>query len=316
MAALPAITQVSYRGKLIAEGLIVHGELEAMRVLIPYAGGTLDPEGFTASTYVVRGAEGPTVDTLVIVREPALTPLEQKVLRQLPRELSQLSLGRGDLASAPGIVAGLLMADALEQRQRDLMQDQRDLMQEQELQRAQLDQLLRAQDLQRQLAQQELQRVQQAQQELQRVQQAQQELQRAQLDQLLRAQDLQRQLGQLQQQQLLLQQQQQQQADDQRRQQQQADEQRRQEQQRQQQEAEQRQREAQEQQRQESEARQARAAEADAADGDDGDDDDGGRRVFFDEDVLAAEVEGLEPGAAVSRLVELRTRLMLAGRLR
>jgi hypothetical protein len=273
MAALPAITQVSYRGKLIAEGLIVHGELEAMRVLIPYAGGTLDPEGFTASTYVVRGAEGPTVDTLVIVREPALTPLEQKVLRQLPRELSQLSLGRGDLASAPGIVAGLLMAEALEQRQRDLMQDQRDLMQEQELQRAQLDQLLRAQDLQRQLAQ-------------------------------------------LQQQQLLLQQQQQQQADDQRRQQQQADEQRRQEQQRQQQEAEQRQREAQEQQRQESEARQARAAEADAADGDDGDDDDGGRRVFFDEDVLAAEVEGLEPGAAVSRLVELRTRLMLAGRLR
>jgi hypothetical protein len=103
IAALPAITQVSYRGKTVAEGMVVHPEMRSTRALIPYAGGELDPEAFIASTYVLPG-EAFEVETVVVVREPELTPLERKVLDRLPNELSQLAVG------APGGIAGLSLA--------------------------------------------------------------------------------------------------------------------------------------------------------------------------------------------------------------
>jgi hypothetical protein len=69
LAKIPAITELSYRGKPVAEGMIVHPELDAMRVLVPYAGGRLDSSGFVASTYA-HGKHVPAVDTVVVVREP------------------------------------------------------------------------------------------------------------------------------------------------------------------------------------------------------------------------------------------------------
>ncbi len=88
----PAIIRVSYRGTPIAQG-ILHEELDGLRVLLPCAGGALDPEGFAASTYVPPGAAAPAVATLVIVREPKLSDFERRALDRLPREMSQMALG-------------------------------------------------------------------------------------------------------------------------------------------------------------------------------------------------------------------------------
>lgn len=110
IASLPAITEVSYRGKPVAEGMIVHPEMRSMRVLVPFAGGKLDPEAFVASTYVSPG-EGPEVETVVVVREPELSPLEQKVMDRLPAEVDQLAVGAlGGVASVSLAADGLALA--------------------------------------------------------------------------------------------------------------------------------------------------------------------------------------------------------------
>jgi hypothetical protein len=90
-AALPTITGVSYRDKPLVEGLFVHPDVEAMYVTVPFAGGELEAEAFTASTYV-RDENAPPVQTLVIVRQPELTPLEQKALERLPVEFDQVKV--------------------------------------------------------------------------------------------------------------------------------------------------------------------------------------------------------------------------------
>jgi hypothetical protein len=106
---IPAITRVAYRGKPVAEGLIVHPDLDAMRVIVPYAGGELDAKQFVASTYVPWGHKLPELETLVVVREPELSPLERKVLEKLPRELGQLAVGGGDNVANWGLAAAGLV---------------------------------------------------------------------------------------------------------------------------------------------------------------------------------------------------------------
>jgi hypothetical protein len=110
LTKIPSITEVRYRGKAVAEGMITHPEMKAMRTLIPYAGGRLDPEGFVASTYV-HGERAPEVDTIVIVREPELSAIEQKVLDRLPEEVNQIVLGDpGSVANWGLLAAGLVFA--------------------------------------------------------------------------------------------------------------------------------------------------------------------------------------------------------------
>jgi hypothetical protein len=110
LTKIPSITEVRYRGKSVAEGMITHPEMKAMRVLIPYAGGRLDPEGFVASTYV-HGERASEVDTIVIVREPELSAIEQKVLDRLPEEVNQIVLGDpGSVANWGLLAAGLVFA--------------------------------------------------------------------------------------------------------------------------------------------------------------------------------------------------------------
>ncbi len=121
LTSIPAITEVRYRGKPVAEGMIVHPDLQAMRVLVPYAGGRLESDGFVASTYV-HGQRDPNVHTVVIVREPELTPIEQKVLDRLPQEVNQIVIGdpgsvenwglaAAGLVFVVVVVAGVLLAD-------------------------------------------------------------------------------------------------------------------------------------------------------------------------------------------------------------
>jgi hypothetical protein len=138
LAEIPAITEVSYRGRSVAEGMIVHPELDAMRVLVAYAGGRLDPSGFVASTYA-RGKQVPDVETLIVVREPELTAIERKVLDELPEEINQLVVGdpsvvanwglaAAGLAFVVVVVAGVLLAEyAKEQVLKQEREHQREL---------------------------------------------------------------------------------------------------------------------------------------------------------------------------------------------
>lgn len=138
LTSIPAITEVSYRGKPIAEGMVVHPELQAMRVLVPYAGGRLEHDGFVASTYV-HGKQAPNVHTVVIVREPELTPIEQKVLDRLPQEINQVVIGdpgsvenwglaAAGLVFVVVVVAGVLLAEyAQKQMQQKEQENQKQL---------------------------------------------------------------------------------------------------------------------------------------------------------------------------------------------
>ncbi|MGV8908147.1 MAG: hypothetical protein ACOH1Y_04135 [Propionicimonas sp.] len=140
IAGIPAITQVSYRGKLVAEAIPATEELPALRVLVPFAGGSLDLEAFTASTYRLREHAKTAVDTIVVVREPELSTLERKVLERLPAEINQMAIGRGDLVANLGlaaaglifvavVVGGVLLA---EYAQRQMQQDRQAQQQQME----------------------------------------------------------------------------------------------------------------------------------------------------------------------------------------
>jgi hypothetical protein len=133
LTSIPAITEVTYRGRPVAEGMIVHPELQAMRVLVPYAGGHLEHDAFVASTYV-HGKHDPNVHTVVIVREPELTPIERKVLDKLPQEIDQVVIGdpgsvenwglaAAGLVFVVVVVAGVLLA---EYAQKQMQQKERE----------------------------------------------------------------------------------------------------------------------------------------------------------------------------------------------
>jgi hypothetical protein len=84
-----AIVQVSFHGTAIAEGVILDEELW---VVLPFAGGSLDPAGFAASAYVAPAAASPAVSMVVVVRQPELTDLERRVFERLPREMSEMGI--------------------------------------------------------------------------------------------------------------------------------------------------------------------------------------------------------------------------------
>ncbi len=46
-----ALTQISYGGRVIVDGLLVHGGLDALVALVPYAGGALNDEAFRARSW-------------------------------------------------------------------------------------------------------------------------------------------------------------------------------------------------------------------------------------------------------------------------
>jgi hypothetical protein len=109
-----ALTQISYGGRVIVDGLLVHGGLDALVALVPYAGGALNDEAFKARSWAPRRVGAPPVQTIVICRPPRLTQLEQRVLASLPDDVEgshrsaadrRVAGGRGcgtDAARRPG----------------------------------------------------------------------------------------------------------------------------------------------------------------------------------------------------------------------
>jgi len=127
-----ALTQISYGGRVIVDGLLVHGDLDALVALVPYAGGALNDEAFKARSWAPRRAGAPPVQTIVICRPPRLTQLEQRVLASLPDDVEAAVIGRPPTAAWPGAEAAeqmLLAAQvdelaAIDDRLRALRDDQ------------------------------------------------------------------------------------------------------------------------------------------------------------------------------------------------
>ena len=83
---VPPIIWVSYYGTPITEGVSLPEALNGVVVVLPFAGGALDPARFEASVYVARDAAAPPVKTLVIVRQPDLSSFERRALDRLTGE--------------------------------------------------------------------------------------------------------------------------------------------------------------------------------------------------------------------------------------
>ena len=112
-----ALTQISYGGRVIVDGLLVHGRLDALVALLPYAGGALDDGAFKARSWAPRRAGAPPVQTIVICRPPRLTELEQRVLANLPEDVEAAVIGRPPTSAWPGADAAeqMLLAAQVEQ---------------------------------------------------------------------------------------------------------------------------------------------------------------------------------------------------------
>jgi hypothetical protein len=85
--SLPPVIKVIYHDTVVAEGTIRD---EGLCVVLPFAGGALDPGGFAASTYFSAGVAPSRLTTLVIVRQRELSDLERRALERLPREISEI----------------------------------------------------------------------------------------------------------------------------------------------------------------------------------------------------------------------------------
>lgn len=103
-----AVTQVSYGGRVIVDGLLVHAGMDALVALLPYAGGALNDQAFTARSWAPSLPDAPDVETVVICRPPKLTQLEERVLATLPDDVEAAVIGRPPTLAWPG-------ADAAEQ---------------------------------------------------------------------------------------------------------------------------------------------------------------------------------------------------------
>lgn len=301
-----ALTQISYGGRVIVDGLLVHGRLDALVALLPYAGGALDDGAFKARSWAPRRAGAPPVQTIVICRPPRLTELEQRVLANLPEDVEAAVIGRPPTSAWPGADAAeqMLLAAQVEQvaeiddRLRALRDDQFGELDQQFAddadQAAEIQQLLndRNRDFARQIIDQQIAR--DAQIDFLEQQRARllDDLGERMADQQRVAQD-----------------------DDAQQDRQEEERQRQEEQrQRQQEEQEQRQRAEEEQRREDNQRRQDEAAERD---GPGGDDDDGGDMGQWLERLENRGVlEGLDARAAVNVLLQVRSELLRRGAVR
>ncbi len=135
IGGVSVLSEISYRGKALADGLPVIRELPATAVLLPFAGGPLDEKSFVASHFVTLAAPATTdLDTVIIYRQPQLTPLEKRILEMLPNENIATSVGSVDQVANWGLVAAAVVFVAAvvvgvyfaQQATKELQQNQQD----------------------------------------------------------------------------------------------------------------------------------------------------------------------------------------------
>jgi hypothetical protein len=183
--------EVSYHGKKLSSMFMVNDALPVNFAFLPYSGGNLNHGAFQLTQYA-KGSDH--LESLVVLRKPELTKVEQDILKQIPPEQVSLQIGDGGvyanaLAAVAAAGAGaLLVAGAFVGAYYVFQYVARQLQQQQakQNQAAAQDQAAQQEQAAQQQAQQD-QAQQQAQQDQQ--QQAQQDQQQAQQDQQQAQQD-------------------------------------------------------------------------------------------------------------------------------
>ncbi|WP_280269086.1 hypothetical protein [Nocardia wallacei] len=88
----PAFVDVEYAGSNVATTVFPHGDFDFARVVLPYAGGTFDPEKFAVVEYGREDGD-PVLDVLVVVHEPERHEVVERILSRLPAESDALRIG-------------------------------------------------------------------------------------------------------------------------------------------------------------------------------------------------------------------------------
>jgi hypothetical protein len=104
-AKIPLLARVKFRGRVVADGMVVGDGHKMSLTRIPWTGARLDPDGFRADYFHWDGAQQ-LAETVVITREPQLSAVERRVLEILPPGLLQEGLGE------PGLVENWSLAAA------------------------------------------------------------------------------------------------------------------------------------------------------------------------------------------------------------
>ena len=139
----PVLGEVSYHGKKLSSAFMVHDSLPVNYAFLPYSGGQLNHEAFQLTQYA-KGSE--QLESLVVLRKPHLTKVEQDILKQIPE--SEVTLQVGDpgkygyciiaatltiMAVAATVVATYYVYQQMkEQQQKQQQQDQQAAQQDQQ----------------------------------------------------------------------------------------------------------------------------------------------------------------------------------------
>jgi hypothetical protein len=172
---IPALAELSYGNRVLASGVFSIPQTGTMATLMPFIGGKLNPSNFGITAYLTP--HGQPLEHVVIVRQPALTPIERAVLDKLPEEFSHESLGDATLAAWPGAVAFVLIVAAgvaaayYFAREAQRVQQERAQQEQQAQEHAQVQQDQQQAQQDQQQAQQDQQQAQQDQQQAQQDQQ-------------------------------------------------------------------------------------------------------------------------------------------------
>jgi hypothetical protein len=106
VAKIPTLGQVVYSDAVLADALVIAPGNDLALARLPYAGAALDPAKFAVNYFHTDEGSKQEIETLVLVRPPKLTAVEEAVLKNLPEELIAKTIGE------PGTVANWGLAAA------------------------------------------------------------------------------------------------------------------------------------------------------------------------------------------------------------
>ncbi len=102
---VPVFADVTYAGKLLAEGMVVTGKSPATATVLPFAGGRVQPDRFVGGLYGLSPAAAADITAVIVYRAPALTALEEKVVAAVPGDDFNQLVGGSERAASENLAA-------------------------------------------------------------------------------------------------------------------------------------------------------------------------------------------------------------------
>ena len=109
---VPVFADVTYAGKLIAEGMTVTGSFPAGIAVLPFAGGRVQPSRFVAGLYGLSPTSAADITAVIVYRAPALTAFEEKIVAAVPGDDFNQLVGGSERVAYEDAVEAVLEATA------------------------------------------------------------------------------------------------------------------------------------------------------------------------------------------------------------